>query len=55
MTDKYIDYLNFMIENQEDIAEELAPVGKIPPWNNGYLEALRDCRAKYLEVIDEVV
>jgi len=46
MTDreKYLFWLNYAIENQEEIKEEIQK-DNFPAWNNGYLIALLDAKA----------
>lgn len=54
MTDKekYLKWLDFAIENQEQIAME--EEYDYSPWNDGYITALRDARAIFndLDLID---
>lgn len=46
-TSPYLEWLDFAIMNQQQIDKESTPF-PAPPWNKGYMEALLDCRERYL-------
>jgi uncharacterized protein YeaO (DUF488 family) len=45
--DPFKDWLDFAIENQEELKKENTMPYQFPEWNKGYLEALNDARERY--------
>ena len=45
--DPFKDWLDFAIENQEELKKENTMTYHFPEWNKGYLEALLDVQGRY--------
>lgn len=48
---RFLEWLEFSIKNQQHIDAEATPF-PCPPWNKGYMEALLDCKERYLDILN---